>query len=186
MKDLVRFHDESYMGLFCNPFIIIISLSIIFTLLNLISPFYSVSLYCLGSWPFHSGLLVSVFLSLVFCLSPLVCVTPQIYFLLLTGVWLGSCISLDLPPLPDPQLAVSCIDFSTSLSGFIYPSFVGFLPILLFFFSNIWSFLNFCMDFHLSWAFLILFLGISFLLSFYYSLFRKFKEGKNFTHNADF
>lgn len=124
------------MGTFCNPSIIIISLSIIFILPSLFSPFSSVSLYCLGSWPFHSGLWVSIFLSLGFTPSPLVYVTPQIYFLLLTGVWLAGWLAVSrwtFPP--SPQLAVSCVDLSTSFSGFIYPSFIGFLPILLSFFE---------------------------------------------------
>lgn len=139
-------------------------------LLSFLSPFPSVSVHILGFWPFHSGLFVSfcLWVSIPFSWSV---APPHISFLFNSGV----CLSV--------SLSVGYF-FSTSFSGFLYPSFIGFLPIL--FSLNIWSFLHFCVDFHLSWAFLIHSLGMSSLWASTTPFWEFFKKGKIFTHYPGF
>ena len=103
MIDLVRFHGwvQMYMGIFCNPIIIIwlILCHFLPLFLSLFCLFSSVPAYFVGFCPFHSWLTVSIFLSLDFSPSLLVYVTPQIFPPLLTnsGVWLPGCLSVSLP-----------------------------------------------------------------------------------------
>lgn len=142
------------MGIFFNPLIIFIisdSLSSLwFSITLFFSAFYHLFLQSLSTFwvsgPFTLGSLslsVSGFLS-----HSLGLWHPLIFLSSLTLV--SIC--------PSVSLSVGYF-FSTSFSGFLYPSFIGFLPILLS--LNIWSFLHFCVDFHLSWAFLIHSLGMS-------------------------
>lgn len=117
--------------------------------------------FTLGSGSLSLCLWVSVPLS--WSVSPL-----RFLSLIHSGVWLAGCVSLSLCAPPPP--GGSCMDLSSSLSGFLYPSYSLSL--------NIRFFVNFCMGSHLSWAFLILFLGI-FSLSLYSSPFcDNFKEEK--------
>lgn len=121
-------------------------LSFLPLLISLFSPSSSVSVYFLGFCPFHFGLWIAVFVCLGFCSSLLVCVTLQISFPLLADVWLSSMF------LWSPS----------SLNWLLYRSLTLFLWISITLF--LWKanfFLNFCMDSHLSWVFLILSLSIS-------------------------
>lgn len=89
--------------------------------------------FTLGSGSLSLCLWVSVPLS--WSVSPL-----RFLSLVHSGVWLDGCVSLSLCAPPPP--GGSCMDLSSSLSGFLYPSYSLSL--------NIRFFVNFCMDSHLS------------------------------------
>ena len=97
--------------------------------------------------------------------------TPQIYFPFLTLVSVGLSLCL----------LVTSVDFSLFLWVCVpIVHWVSTHPTL-----NIWSFLNFCVDFHLSWAFVFVSLGVSSLWA-SATLGEIFKEGKIFTHYPGF
>lgn len=110
-----------YMGVFCNLLIVIISLPLyrFLSLLCLLSHFFLVSsVYFLGFRSFHSGFWISVFWSLDFCPSFLVCVTPSDFFSIFNS---GVCLLLSLSRLLPLWISIS-------FSGFLYSYFIGFYP----------------------------------------------------------